>query len=100
VLLDGKEVLRVRWGYKTFTPASRATNISARLKHIANDLSAPPISVEPEDTTTDVMSGATLIASVFDGDAKAAGTGKEELAKQWASAMQQACGPVALYRPC
>jgi len=38
----------------------------------------------------DVMSGETLIASVFDGDAKAAGIGREELAQQWAAAMQRA----------
>jgi hypothetical protein len=36
------------------------------------------------------MSGETLVASVFDGDAKAAGIGREELAQQWAAAMQRA----------
>jgi small-conductance mechanosensitive channel len=90
VLLDGKQVLRVRWGYKTFTPASRAANISSKLKHVADNLAAARLSVQPEDATTDVMSGETLIAAVFDGDAKAAGASKEEVAQQWASAMQQA----------
>jgi small-conductance mechanosensitive channel len=83
-------VIEIRWGYKTFTPATRAARIGSELKRISDDPSAPRISVVPEETTVDVMSGETLLASVFEGDAEAAGTGKEELAQQWASAMQRA----------
>lgn len=89
MLLDGKEVFRVPWGYKTFTPAFRAEHISQRLKRLGDDPSAPRLSVQPEDAIVDVMAGDTLIATVFDGDAKAAATSKEALARQWASAMQR-----------
>jgi small-conductance mechanosensitive channel len=90
VLLDGRPVFEVRWGYKTFTPDSRAAHISERLKVLGNDPAAPRLTVQPEDVTVDVMSGENLVASVFDGDAKTAGIDKEQLAQQWASAMQRA----------
>ncbi|HEY6307535.1 MAG TPA: mechanosensitive ion channel domain-containing protein, partial [Candidatus Angelobacter sp.] len=90
VQLDGRNVLEVRWGYKTFTPAARAAHISQLLKRLGDDPSAPALSVQPEAGTVDVMSGETLVAAVFDGDAKAAGVAKEALAQQWATAMQRA----------
>jgi small-conductance mechanosensitive channel len=90
VQLDGRKALDIRWGYKTFTPAARAEHTSRLLQQLADDSSAPQFSVQPEDATLDVMSGETLVASVFDGDAKAAGVSKEELAQQWATAMQRA----------
>ncbi len=90
VRLDGRNVLDIHWGYKTFTPAARASRISQLLKRLGDDASAPGFSVQPEDATVDVMSGDTLVASVFDGDARVAGITKEELAQQWASAMQRA----------
>jgi small-conductance mechanosensitive channel len=90
VQLDGRNVLEVRWGYKTFTATARAARISQILKRLGDDASAPVLSVQPEDATVDVMSGETLVAAVFDGDAKAAGVSKEELAGQWAAAMQRA----------
>jgi small-conductance mechanosensitive channel len=89
-MLEGREVIEIRWGYKTFTPAVRAAHIASELKKLGGNPSAPRISVAPEESTVDVMSGESLIASVFDGDAKAAGISKEELAQRWASAMQQA----------
>jgi small-conductance mechanosensitive channel len=89
VQLDGRKVLDIRWGYKTFTAVARAERISRLLKGLADDSSTPQFSVQPEDATVDVMSGDTLVASVFDGDAKAAGLSKEELAQQWAAAMQR-----------
>ncbi len=89
VILDGRNVVEIRWGYKTLTPVARAARISKILKEIGNDPSAPRFSVQPEEVTVDVMSGETLVASVFDGDAKAAGTSREELAHQWATAMQR-----------
>jgi small-conductance mechanosensitive channel len=90
VQLEGRTVVEIRWGYKTFTPASRAARISSELKRLGADPSAPRLSLAPESATIDVMSGDTLIAAVFDGDATAAGLTKEDLAQQWLSAMQQA----------
>ena len=90
VVLDGHTVFEVRWGYKTLTPAARAAHISRRLEQLSKDSAAPAFTIEEEDVTADVMSGDTLVASVFDGDAEAAGVDKVQLAQQWASAMQQA----------
>lgn len=90
VVLDGQPVFEIRWGYKTFTPAGRAAHISQRLEQLSKDPAAPQFTVAEEETTTDVMSGDILVASVFDGDAKAAGADKVQLAQRWASAMQKA----------
>jgi small-conductance mechanosensitive channel len=90
VQLDGRNVIEIHWGYKTFTPASRAERMSRLLKRLGDDASAPGLSVQTEESTADVMSGETLVAAVFDGDARAAGVSREELAQQWATAMQRA----------
>lgn len=90
VVLDGRTVFEVRWGYKSFTPAARAAHISEKLTQLSKDSAAPRITVQEEDATADVMSGDTLLASVFDGDAKAAGVTRVQLAQQWASSMQEA----------
>jgi small-conductance mechanosensitive channel len=90
VQLDNRNVLEIRWGYKTFTPAARAARISHTLEELGKDPSVPHFSVQPEEVTVDVMSGETLVASVFEGDAKSAGVSKEQLAGQWAAAMQAA----------
>jgi small-conductance mechanosensitive channel len=90
VQLDGRKVLDIRWGYKTFTPNARAERISRILKRLGDDASAPGLSVQAEESTADVMSGEILVASVFDGDARAAGVSREELAQHWAAAMQRA----------
>jgi small-conductance mechanosensitive channel len=86
VHLDGKTVITVRWGYANFTAAVRADGISKRLKTIADDPSIPlQLTMQPSELSINIQSGDTVLASVFDGDARLEGTTKEELAKTWSA---------------
>jgi small-conductance mechanosensitive channel len=84
VLLDGKAAITVRWGYANYTAAVRAEGISERLKKIADDPDIPiQLTTQPSEFGINIQSGDTILVSVFEGDARLAGTTKEELAKTW-----------------
>lgn len=86
VILDGKTVITVQWGYANFTAALRADGIANRLKKVANDPSIDlQITTQPSELSENIQIGDTILASVFDGDAQLAGTTKEELAKRWSA---------------
>ena len=91
VLLDGKVVIEVQWGFGNVTPAVRANAISARLEKMAEDTSQPvSLTTSPTEMSVDVMAGDHIMASVFDGDASAAGVSRELLAKSWHDAFTHA----------
>jgi small-conductance mechanosensitive channel len=91
VTLGDRKVVEIGWGYKSITPEMRARAISERLRKLAAAPGdPPPLIVQQSDMTVDIMAGDQLIASVFAGDAKLAGKDQEQLAKEWAEAMQRA----------
>ena len=90
VTLGNKKVIEIGWGYKSITPEMRAQAISERLKKLATAPSSPPpFRVESSDRTVDIMAGDEFIGSVFPGDAERAGKTQEELASEWAAALEQ-----------
>jgi small-conductance mechanosensitive channel len=96
VLLEGTPVIEIQWGYGNFSPEYRASLITTKLKGIADDPTIKPeINLVPNEMAIDLLAGDVLLGSVFQGDAKAAGVSKEELAQRWQSAMEQR---IALYR--
>jgi small-conductance mechanosensitive channel len=91
VIIDGKTVIEVQWGYGTFSPAIRAKAITQRLIDIAQDPSLPStVTIELSEKTLDLVAGDRIIASVFDGDAEAAGVPRELVARQWQRAFKRA----------
>lgn len=91
VILDGKLVIEVQWGFDKATPAQRAQGISERLEKMAKDSAPPPpMTLDRTEMSVDVWAGNVLMASVFEGDAKAAGLSREALAKKWADDFSRA----------
>jgi small-conductance mechanosensitive channel len=84
VVLDGKTVITIHWGYANYTPAVRAQGAAERLKKLASDPAVPlTLSLQHAALSTDIKCGDAIISSVFDGDAQAAGTTRDALAQQW-----------------
>jgi small-conductance mechanosensitive channel len=91
VMLGDKQVIEIEWGYKSITAEMRARAISERLKRLATaPASPPPFIINQSDLTTDIMAGDEHIASVFRGDAARAGKTQDEVAHEWAAAMERA----------
>jgi len=91
VVLGGRTVFEVHWGFKTFTTEVRAQAIANRLRNLAEDPAADlEVSTHEADSTIDVMVGDVLVASVFPEDARIAGMTQETLAESWAESMREA----------
>lgn len=91
VVVDGKTVIDVGWGYGTFSPEARAQGIADRLTAAAKNKWLPAeATVRQTPLSLDVMVGDQVIASVFDGDAQAAGTSRELVAGAWRTAFSKA----------
>lgn len=90
VTLGNKKIIEISWGFKSITPEMRARAISQRLKKLATAPSSPPaFTVQQSDRTVDILAGDEIIASVFPGDAERAGKSQEELASEWAAALER-----------
>jgi small-conductance mechanosensitive channel len=86
VVLDGKTIITIYWGYANYTPAVRAQGAADRLKKLASDPTVPlTLSLQHAAFSTDIRCGDTIISSVFDGDAQAAGMTRDALAQQWSN---------------
>jgi small-conductance mechanosensitive channel len=91
VKIDGNTVIEVAWGVGSISPQVRASAITDRLVRLGRETSETiNLTTNQNDLSTDVMSGDLILASVFDGDAKATGTSREELARVWQSAFTHA----------
>lgn len=86
VLLDGKAVITIRWGYGNSTPVNRAQAIAGRLKAVAEDPGVPlEITPQPTSMGIDIRCGKVILASVFAGDADAENTTQIALAQRWSN---------------
>ncbi|MDE1177238.1 MAG: mechanosensitive ion channel [Edaphobacter sp.] len=91
VVMDGRTVIEIRWGIGSITPQVRAAAISERLLRLARDGSQSiDIATYPKELRIDVTQGDLVLASVFAGDAEAAGVSAPELALSWQTAFTQA----------
>jgi small-conductance mechanosensitive channel len=92
VTLDGRPVIMVHWGVTALPPERRALLISERLHNVADSLREPggvKIS-QLDEQMFEVAAANTSIATVFPGDARAAGVQADVLASQWATAFDRA----------
>ena len=91
VVLAGKTVITIRWGYANYTPQIRAQAVSDRLQKIAAEPSVPiDCSLRPSQLGIDILCGNNILATVFAGDAQAEHTSTQALAEQWSQSFRSA----------
>ncbi len=92
VVIDGNPILKVYEPVATLTPEARAQGIETRIIAIARDGSIPSDSIrlEPRDAWTEIIAGNTVIMAITDGDARAAGKTRQQLALEVAQNIRQA----------
>ena len=92
VTLDGKPLFFVHERVLSFSPEDRAAAITDRIRRITRNplIKTDSISVSEGDGSTDIVAGDTVIMSVTDVDAKAAGRPRQELATSYAQSIRSA----------
>jgi small-conductance mechanosensitive channel len=92
VMVEGKPVLYIRAGYLTFTPQDRANLVAKKVRDLIADSKARAAAITTVDaeTTTAIMSDETVILTVTDRDAAAAGLSRQQLAADDAQKIQSA----------
>lgn len=91
VILDGKTVITMHWGYGNFTPTVRASGVATRLKTVAEDSAAPlTLTQQVSPLGINIQCGDVILASVFAGDAQAENTTQAALAQQWSNSFLSA----------
>lgn len=89
VVLGGEILFNVRWGDSVFTPEQRAEAISARIKSVADNPSVEPaVAVVAREGLVEIRLGDTVLASVFENDARAYGLSQPILAQMWAHSIE------------
>lgn len=84
VILDGAPLFVIRAGALSFSPAERAGAVSRRLARLVKSPLFRPdsIKVVDSDITSDIFSGDTILMSVTEADAQAAGLTRPVLARE------------------
>jgi small-conductance mechanosensitive channel len=82
VVVEGKTILYIPEGYFSLTPQERASLVAQRIQLLVD---SPPsrtraITTEDAETTSSIVSGDTVIMTVTDMDAAAAGVPRQQLA--------------------
>ena len=92
VVVGGKTILFVREGYFSFTPQDRADLVAQRIQALAEEVPAPARAITTVDaeTTTSIVSGDTVIMTLTDRDAAAAGISRQRLASEDAETIRSA----------
>ncbi|MGA7990708.1 MAG: mechanosensitive ion channel family protein [Thermoanaerobaculia bacterium] len=96
VVVDGKTLFRVTDRLGPFSAAERAAAVTERIEKLARTRFAGDVTVTVADneTTTDLLLGDRVIATVSDADAASAGTGRHELAEGRARVVEVAVNGV------
>ena len=86
VILDNKELFRIKTGVYGYSAQFRAQQMSDRIQNTANDYSVAPESIKHQEGSfgTAIAAGDRMILNVTDDDAKAEGKTRQELAEQYA----------------
>jgi small-conductance mechanosensitive channel len=92
VVIDGNPILKVYEPVAMLTPQTRAQGIETRILAVARDSSIPSESIrlEPRDAWTEIIAGNRVIMAITDGDARAAGKTRQQLAQEGALNIRQA----------
>lgn len=90
VVVNGRELFRVETRIGSITATERAALISEHIGRLANNPFSGDVTIEVLDIqgATDIVADGEVLVSVTDGDATAAGRGREELAQEWAASIQ------------
>jgi small-conductance mechanosensitive channel len=94
VMLDGKPIFAVKGKVFSYSPAERAKLISERIAKLIKSplFRADSISVADTEVTTDIVAGDSILMSVTDIDAKAAGKTRQEIAREYVERIKTAIG--------
>jgi len=86
VLLEGRELFRIRERILSLSPTERARAIQARLKRVVDNpmASRNPVSVQDDETGSYLYAGELVIMVVTDQDAVSTGKPRNELAREYA----------------
>jgi len=86
VVVQGDTVLYIPTRLGSFSAADRAAAVALRVQLLAH-ANTDSIQLVPAETATDLVSGATIIMTVTDADAAAAGRTRAELAEEFSAAL-------------
>lgn len=83
VMLEGRQLIPIKVSVLSFTPADRARAVTGRINKLIRDpfFNVDQIKTHTGDITTDIVVGDTILMSVTDADATAAGKSRSELAQ-------------------
>lgn len=85
VVLGDQTLFVIKAGVGSFSASERSQAVTNRIETMAKDLTVPVNSLKISDqpSTTDILSGDKVIFTITDGDAKAAGKTRQELANEY-----------------
>jgi small-conductance mechanosensitive channel len=86
VVVRGDTVLFVPARHGSFSPEERAAAIAQRVRRLSR-VAVDSLTIVPGETSTDLMAGESVLMSVSDADAAAAGRPRSELATEFAAAL-------------
>jgi small-conductance mechanosensitive channel len=91
VVIDGNPILKVYEPVATLTPGARAQGIEMRIIAFARDsIPSESIRLQPRDAWIEIVAGNTMIMAITDGDARATGKTRLQLALEDAQNIRQA----------
>ena len=92
VMVGGKAILYVHEGYFSFTPQDRANLVAQKIQDVIDDSPerTKAITTVDAETTTAIVSGDTVIMTLTDRDAAAAGRPRQQLAAEDAQIIRSA----------
>ena len=90
VTVNGQELFRLKTRIGSITATERATLVSDLISRLANNpfTGEVEISVVDLEGMTDIVVGEEVLVTVSDADARAEGRERNELAQEWAAAIQ------------
>ncbi len=97
VVLDQKELFKIRAGYRGYSAKLRADDMSRRIKILADDYAISPDSIQAQEGPlgSEIVAGDRPVLATTDEDARAFGKNRQQLAKENAAIIRAA---VAQYR--
>lgn len=92
VIVNGRELFRVEARIGSVTATERANLISEHISQLANNPFSGDVVIEIHDVhgSTDIVANGEVLVTITDADAIAAGRENQELAQEWAAAIQVA----------